>query len=85
MSYLADLGNVEAFLSAIVVLLKNVTDSLVETQDIVDACESGAVEVPPLEEKRGICDFGNDWILSRFEQHAIITVSSHCGQVIYVS
>jgi hypothetical protein len=41
-----------------------------------------------LEEKRGVCNFRNDWILSCLGQHAtitFITMSSHCGQVIYVS
>jgi hypothetical protein len=41
--------------------------------------------VPSLKEKRGVCDFGNDWILSRLGQHITTIVFSRCGQVVYVS
>jgi hypothetical protein len=46
--------------------------------------EEQSTNLVTLEEK-GICDFGNDWILSRLQQHVTTTVSSHCGQVVYVS
>jgi hypothetical protein len=39
----------------------------------------------PLEEKRGVCDFGNDWILSHLGQLVTTTMFSRCGQVVYVS
>ena len=42
----------------------------------------GSASLPqPLEGKNGVCDFGNNWILSHLRQHATTTVSGHYGQV----
>jgi hypothetical protein len=53
-----------------------------KSKPFFDSCQN---QEQSLEEKRGVCDFGSDWILSRLGQHAITTVSNRCGQVVYVS